>query len=47
MQIGFSINEILFLATLFTGSLWLAWKLKTRRAAAEPEKKPSCSSSWR
>ncbi len=40
MQIGFSINEILFLATLLTGALWLAWKLKTRRLAEEPEKKP-------
>ena len=46
MQIGFSINEILFLATLLTGACWLAWKLKARRLAAqrpqaqELEKKP-------
>jgi signal peptidase I len=40
MQIGFSINEILFLATLATGACWVAWKLKTRRLAEEPEKKP-------
>jgi len=40
MQIGFSINEILFLATLATGACWLGWKLKVRRLAAEPESKP-------
>jgi signal peptidase I len=40
MQIGFSINEILALATLGTGACWVAWKYKTRRLGAEPEKKP-------
>ena len=30
MQIGFSINEMLFIATLATGMLWLAWRLKLR-----------------
>ena len=40
MQIGFSINEILALATLATGACWVAWKLKTRRLGAVPEKKP-------
>jgi signal peptidase I len=40
MQIGFSVNEMLFLATLATGACWVAWKLKLRRLAAEPDKKP-------
>ena len=40
MQIGFSINEILFLVTLLTGSLWVTWKLKTRRLGHVPDKKP-------
>ena len=40
MQIGFSINEILALATLVTGTCWVAWKFKTRRLGAVPEKKP-------
>lgn len=40
MQIGFSINEILALATLATGACWVAWKFKTRRLGAVPEKKP-------
>lgn len=39
-RIGFSINEILALATLVTGSCWVAWKLRTRRLGAVPEKKP-------
>ena len=30
MQIGFSINEMLFVATLFTGALWVAWHFKLR-----------------
>jgi signal peptidase I len=30
MQIGFSVNEMLFLATLVTGALWVAWHLKLR-----------------
>jgi signal peptidase I len=40
LQIGFSINEILALATLATGACWVAWKLRTRRLGAVPEKKP-------
>ena len=32
MQIGFSINEILFLATLATGACWLAWRWQLHRA---------------
>ena len=39
-QIGFSINEILALATLATGACWLAWRLRKRRLGCEPEKKP-------
>ncbi len=30
MQIGFSVNEMLFLATLVTGALWVAWHVKLR-----------------
>lgn len=40
MQIGFSINEMLFLATLVTGAAWIAWRFKLRRLGAEPAKKP-------
>jgi len=40
MQIGFSINEILFLATLVTGACWLAWRLRLRRLAVPPARKP-------
>ena len=40
VQIGFSINEILALATLATGACWVAWKLRTRRLGAVPKKKP-------
>ncbi len=40
LQLGFSINEILALATLATGSLWVAWKLRKRRLGGEPDKKP-------
>ena len=40
LQFGFSINEILALATLATGACWVAWKLRTRRLGAEPDKKP-------
>ena len=40
VQIGFSSNEILALATALTGACWLAWKLKSRRFGATPEKKP-------
>jgi signal peptidase I len=40
LQIGFSINEILFLATLLTGTCWVAWRLKLRRMSEPPAKKP-------
>lgn len=40
LQLGFSINEILALATLSTGSCWVAWKLRKRRLGGEPDKKP-------
>jgi signal peptidase I len=40
MQIGFSINEFLFLATVVTGALWATWKFKVRGLAGEPERKP-------
>jgi signal peptidase I len=40
VQLGFSINEILALATLATGACWVAWKLRKRRLGREPEKKP-------
>jgi signal peptidase I len=43
MQIGFSINEMLFLATLATGGLWVAWRLKLRalrRRGQAPSHKP-------
>jgi len=39
-QVGFSINEILALATLVTGGCWFAWKRRTRRLGRVPEKKP-------
>jgi len=40
IHIGFSINEILFLATLVTGAAWLAWRLMLRRLPEPPAKKP-------
>ena len=40
VQLGFSINEILALATLATGSCWVAWKVRKRRLGGEPGKKP-------
>jgi signal peptidase I len=40
IQFGFSINEILALATLATGACWVAWKLRARRAGALPDRKP-------
>ena len=40
MQIGFSINEILALASLATGLCWVAWRRRVRRLGAVPEKKP-------
>ena len=40
MQIGFSINEILALASLATGICWVAWRRRVRRLGAVPEKKP-------
>jgi len=38
--IGFSINEALCLATLTTGACWVAWRLRLRRLAQAPAKKP-------
>lgn len=40
MQIGFSINEILALATLATGACWLGWKLRVQRLGRVPVRKP-------
>lgn len=39
MQIGFSINETLFLLTLITGTCWLAWRQRLRRKPA-PQGRP-------
>jgi len=39
-RLGFSINEILALATLVTGTCWVVWKQRTRRLGSVPEKKP-------
>jgi len=40
VQIGFSINEILFLATLATGVCWAVWRHRVRRLATVPDTKP-------
>jgi signal peptidase I len=41
VQIGFSINEILALASLATGVCWIAWRRRVRRLGGQvPEKKP-------
>jgi signal peptidase I len=40
IQIGFSVNEILFLVALATGLCWVAWRLKLRRLGAPPATKP-------
>lgn len=40
VQLGFSINEILALATLATGICWVAWKVQKRRLGHEPDNKP-------
>ena len=40
VQLGFSINEILALATIVTGSCWMAWRLRTRRRGAAMSTKP-------
>ena len=40
LSIGFSINEILFLATLATGICWALWRHRLRRLAQAPENKP-------
>src|SRR5437762_3461946 len=40
VQVGFSINEILFLVSLTTGLCWVAWRLQLRRMAQPPAKKP-------
>jgi len=39
MKIGFSINEILFLVTLVTGTCWVVWRVQLRRGRS-PERKP-------
>src|ERR1700712_507366 len=39
-HLGFSINEILALATVATGACWVAWKVRARRLGGVPEKKP-------
>jgi signal peptidase I len=39
-HLGFSINEILALATVATGACWVAWKLRARRLGGVPDKKP-------
>lgn len=40
VQIGFSINEILFLVSLVTGLCWVAWRVKLRTMVELPSKKP-------
>jgi len=40
VQVGFSVNEILALATLATGACWFVWRRRTKRLGAVPEKKP-------
>ena len=40
VHIGFSINEILFLATLVTGLAWIAWHVMLRRLPQPPARKP-------
>ncbi|HWH85092.1 MAG TPA: signal peptidase I [Burkholderiaceae bacterium] len=40
LQLGFSINEVLALATLATGICWVAWRRRKQRLGREPEKKP-------
>jgi len=39
MQIGFSVNEILFLLSLASGALWFAWRRRLKRQPW-PERKP-------
>ena len=39
-QIGFSINEILCLITLATGTCWFTWRLRLARLPSPPTKKP-------
>lgn len=39
-MIGFSVNEVLFLATLATGVPWLAWRLRRRRLGRELADQP-------
>lgn len=40
VQIGFSINEILIIATLVTGPCWIAWRLQLRSMEFPPSRKP-------
>ncbi|MBX3622434.1 MAG: signal peptidase I [Rhizobacter sp.] len=39
MQIGFSVNEVLFLLSLASGACWLAWRRRLHRGPV-PERKP-------
>jgi signal peptidase I len=39
MQIGFSVNEVLFLLSVASGVCWVAWRRRLRRGAA-PDRKP-------
>jgi signal peptidase I len=39
-QLGFSVNEVLALATLATGICWFIWRRRTKRLGGVPEKKP-------
>src|SRR5688572_9271300 len=39
MQIGFAVNEVLFLLSLLSGVCWLVWRRRLRRSPA-PERKP-------
>ena len=40
VQIGFSINEILFLVSVATGLCWVAWRFKMKSLSEVPAKKP-------
>jgi signal peptidase I len=40
LQIGFSVNEMLALATLATGACRLAWRARVRRLGAAPARRP-------
>lgn len=38
MQIGFSINELLFVLTVLTGASWAAWRVRRHRRPASPHR---------